>query len=338
MQNTGKFIDVLLASCSCFSSRLFRVECLVTTKTEDAYLNLGGSRYLLGCLNLCLALPVIPRLPSFTSASASGTAAATLVYGSCPQDFAFEIGVCTSLTFPFTFYDAKGQPINGVPDANGICAFPDSRCGVNAINTGGRVGNCCSAAPESVVTGGNYMFVAFAFIFIPIFFIRKYMYEVWQKHPILEETIGDGENRTPRWIKTYLLEALIKDLEMWNLGWCFCCNRSSHSNVAFYPTKFGRFKQERKCFKLKDIVNVKINYALNSGVFEAVNSLLHLGIAGTGVLVSEIASILGAIPSVLLALTNPGLDTDIELYKGCNIIAAGLDVHDITFTYWLIQV
>lgn len=91
---------------------------------------------------------------------------------------------------------------------------------------------------------------------------------------------------------------------------------------------------------VEDIVNVKINYdyALNSGDFEAVNSLLHLGIAGTGVLASGIASILGAIPSVLLALTNPGLATDIELYEGCDIIAAGLDVHDITFTYWLIQV
>ena len=48
---------------------------------------------------------------------------------------------------------------------------------------------------------------------------------------------------------------------------------------------------------VEDIVNVKINYTLNSGDFEAVNSLLHLGIAGsmlTGVLASGIASILGA--------------------------------------------
>jgi len=60
------------------------------------------------------------------------------------------------------------------------------------------------------------MFVAFAFIFIPIFFIRKYMYEVWQKHPILEETIGDGENRTPRWIKTYTF--LKPSSRIWKCG------------------------------------------------------------------------------------------------------------------------
>ncbi|KAK1734207.1 hypothetical protein QTG54_015210 [Skeletonema marinoi] len=146
-------------------------------------------------------MPVIPRLFSQLRLVTTVCSYAR-VYGSGPQaqDFAFEIGVCTSLTFPFIFYDANGQPVNGVPDANGICTFPDSSCGVSAINTdtGGRVGNCCSAAPESVVTGGNYMFLAFAFIFIPIFFIRKYLHEVWQKHPILEETIGDGENRTPR--------------------------------------------------------------------------------------------------------------------------------------------
>eukprot|EP00984_Skeletonema_dohrnii_P000584 scaffold189_cov124-Skeletonema_dohrnii-CCMP3373.AAC.5 len=277
------------------------------------------------------------------------TAAATLVYGSGPQDF-----VCTSLTFPFTFYDANGQPVNGVPDANGICTFPDSACGVNAINTGGRVGNCCSAAPESVVTGGNYMFLAFAFIFIPIFFIRKYLHEVWQKHPILEETIGDGEHRTPRWIKNTCLKPLSR---IWKCGiWV------GVFAVVVVPTQMKPSVQQnldvssrnvlqgaeaflipyKEVFQfVEDIVNVKINYALNSGDFDAVNSLLHLGIAGsmlTGVLASGIASILGAIPSVLLALTNPGLDTDIELYKGCDIIAAGLDVHDITFTYWLIQV
>mmetsp|Transcript_24160 Transcript_24160/g.41111 ORF Transcript_24160/g.41111 Transcript_24160/m.41111 type:complete len:207 (-) Transcript_24160:436-1056(-) len=174
-----------------------------------------------------------------------------------------------------------------------------------------KVVNCCSAAPESVVTGGNYMFLAFAFIFIPIFFIRKYVHEVWQEHPILEETIGDGEHRTPRWIKNTSLKPLSR---IWKCGiWV------GIFAVVVVPTQMKPSVQQnldvssrnvlqgaeaflipyKEVFQfVEDIVNVKINYTLNSGDFEAVNSLLHLGIAGsmlTGVLASGIASILGAI-------------------------------------------
>lgn len=258
---------------------------------------------------------------------------------------------CTSSSFPFTFYDANGQPVNGVSDAQGICTFPDSNCGVNSIETGGRVGNCCSPAPGSAVTGGNYMFIAFVFIFIPIFFIKMYLREVWEKHPILERTVGN--DNTPWWIKDTFLKPLER---IWKWGlWV------GIAATVVVPTQMKPSIQQnlnvssrnvlqgaeaflipyKEVFQfVEDIVNVKINYALNSGDFEAVNTLVHLGIAGsllTGVFASGLASILGAIPPVLLALTNPGLDIDIELYNGCDIVAAGLDVHDITFSYWAIQ-
>jgi len=259
---------------------------------------------------------------------------------------------CTSSSFPFTFYDANGQPVNGVSD-NGICIFPESNCGVDTIDTG-RVGNCCSPAPDSVVTGGDYMFIAFAFIFASVFFIKKYLSEVWEKHPILQETIGDGDHRTPRWIKNTFLKPF-----SWIWQWGIWVGIAALVTV---PTQMKPSVQQnlnvssrnvlqgaeaflipyKEVFQfVEDIVNVKINYALNSGDFEAANSLVHLGIAGSmlsGLFASGLASILGAIPSTLLALTNPGLDTDIDLYKGCDIVAEGLNVHDITFTYWMIQV
>jgi hypothetical protein len=259
---------------------------------------------------------------------------------------------CTSSSFPFTFYDANGQPVDGVSE-HGICIFPESNCGVDAIDTG-RVGNCCSPAPDSVVTGGNYMFIAFAFIFVPVFFIKKYLSDVWEMHPILEETIGDGDHRTPRWIKNTFLKPF-----SWIWKWGIWVGITA---LVVVPTQMKPSIQQnlnvnsrnvlqgaeaflipyKEVFQfVEDIVNVKINYALNSGDFEAVNSLVHLEIAGsllTGVFASGLASVLGAIPSVLLALTNPGIDTNVELYKGCDIVAAGLNVHDITFTYWVIQV
>lgn len=261
-----------------------------------------------------------------------------------------EVDQCSSSSFPFTFYDANGQPVNGVPDDQGICIFRDSDCGLTS--TSGRVGSCCS--PTTYVTGGNYMFIGFAFIFIPILFIKMYLREVWEKHPILNETVGN--DRTPRWIKTTFLKPLAR---IWDWGiWIgitalivvptqmkpsiqYNLNVNSRNILQGAEAFLIPF---REVFQfVEDIVNVKINYALNSGDTEAVNSLLHLGVAGsmlTGVFASGLASILGAIPSVLQALTNPGLVADMKLYPGCEIVEAGLEAqtHSLTFTYWIIQV
>jgi hypothetical protein len=196
------------------------------------------------------------------------------------------------------------------------------------------------------------MYIAFAYIFIQIYFIRKYLAEVWEKHPNLRNTVG--RDRTPRWIKTTFLKRLER---IWSWGiWI------GVAAVVVVPTQMRPSIQEQlnvsdrnilqgaeaflipytEMFQfVEDIVNVKINYAINSGDFDAVNSLVHLGLAGsilTGVLASGLASILGAIPSVLQALTNPGLARDMKLYPGCDIIAAGLDAHHLSFSYWIIQV
>ena len=117
---------------------------------------------------------------------------------------------CSSTSFPFTFYDSNGDPVNGVPTKEGLCYFPTSDCGVN---TSGRAGSCCSASAGATSTGDNFMFIAFAFVFIPIFFIKKYLREVWAKHPILKDTIG--RDRTPGWLKSPFLKPLAW---MWQFG------------------------------------------------------------------------------------------------------------------------
>ena len=119
-------------------------------------------------------------------------------------------GECSSSSFPFTFFDVHGQPVNGVPNDQGICTFPTSNCG---LDTGGRVGQCCSQAEDTVTHGGYYMYIAFAYIFIQIYFIRKYLAEVWEKHPNLRNTVG--RDMTPRWIKTTFLKHLER---IWSWG------------------------------------------------------------------------------------------------------------------------
>jgi hypothetical protein len=57
-----------------------------------------------------------------------------------------------------------------------------------------------------------------------------------------------------------------------------------------------------------------------------------------GLLASGIASILGAIPAVLQALTNPGLESDLLLYPGCDIIEAAAETQDLVYSYWMIEV
>ncbi|KAL7528201.1 hypothetical protein ACHAWF_002479 [Thalassiosira exigua] len=259
---------------------------------------------------------------------------------------------CSPSPFPFTFYDAAGQTINGTLDDNGICYFPGSNCGMNAI-TGKGPHNCCVAtgAPGTIETGGNYMYIALALILIPVWFIHRWTDAVQEKHPALKETIG--RDRTPSWIKNGPLKFLAGP---WDYGIYAGIvamvvvptqmkpSVQYHFNVGSRNVLQGAeafLIPYKEIFQfIEDIVNIKIQYALNAGDRAAVNSLLHLGIAGsliTGVFASGLASILGAIPSVLMALTNPGLATDMELYPGCDIVAAEQDTYELKSTYWFIE-
>lgn len=69
--------------------------------------------------------------------------------------------------------------------------------------------------------------------------------------------------------------------------------------------------------------------------------LVHAGMAGsflTGLLAAGFATILGVIPSVLRALTNPGFANDLALYPGCEIISATGEQYTKILWYWLVEV
>jgi len=88
---------------------------------------------------------------------------------------------------------------------------------------------------------------------------------------------------------------------------------------------------------IEDIVLVKVNYAIGSGNKVLTNQLVHAGIAGsfgTGLIAAVLATILGVIPPVLHALTNPGLQNDEKLYPGCEFIS---NSRTGIVPYWLFE-
>lgn len=197
------------------------------------------------------------------------------------------------------------------------------------------------------------MFIAFAFIFLQQFFVRKYFYGIYEKDPTLLENVRF--DRTPAWLKN---NCILKHFAcVWKWGvWV------GVAAMVTIPTFIKPSVQEhlrvssrnalqsaeaflipyKEIFQfVEDIVNVKINYALTNGDLEGANKLVHLGIAASilsGLFASAVASILGAIPPVLRALTNPGLKNDLTLYPGCNIIEDTGDDNDVLLPYWMIEV
>jgi hypothetical protein len=96
---------------------------------------------------------------------------------------------CTSDSFPFIFYDEAGDPVDGVVNDNGICMFPNSVCGEGSPG-------CCE--PKPYTTGAYYMFIAFAVIFVPKFFIHLYFKEIHERDPTLIEDVKFDSK--PRWM------------------------------------------------------------------------------------------------------------------------------------------
>ena len=254
--------------------------------------------------------------------------------------------ICSSETFPFIFYDSNQQPVDGTP-IDGICTFPNSDCGVNSSN---NIDQCCK--PRSVVTGTNYMFIAFSLIFIPQFFIHKYFHAIYKKDPTLLDNVNF--DNIPTWITN---NRILKYLS-WVWGWGIwvavaalvavptIMKPSIQANLVVTSRNVLQSAEAflipyKEIFKfVEDIVNVKINYALSSGDLAGANTLVHLGIAGsilTGLFASLLASILGVIPPVLTALTNPGIKNDMEIYSGCDIIEEGAS-ETLIIPYWFIEV
>jgi hypothetical protein len=196
------------------------------------------------------------------------------------------------------------------------------------------------------------MFIAFALIFLPQRFVHKYFQQIYERDPSLLDNVQS--NKRPTWLLRWPLSHLawIYDWGIW-VGVTVLIvtptvmkpsiqeelNVSARTVLQSAEAFLSAYKEIFQF--VEDIINIKINYALSSGDLHAANELVHLGIAGsifTGLLASFIATVLGAIPPVLQALTNPGYQSDLELYPGCTIIEDEADTHHLILRYWMIEI
>jgi hypothetical protein len=247
--------------------------------------------------------------------------------------------VCSNASFPFTFYNVNRSVETGVFNDDGLCIFPTANCGSDVA-----IQDCCQALPELTITGSNYMFIAFAFILIPIVY-AKYL----AKTP--EERDADKHNRIPDWVKR-IPSRLFQKLFTYGLPVYITAQ-------VMVPIYMRQSLQERldvssrntliaaeafivpysAIFQfIEDIVLVRVNYALASGNKPLTNNLVHAGMVGsfaTGFLAATLATILGVIPPVLQGLTNPGLSNDLSLYPDCDFVTDG---NSNVLPYWLMKV
>jgi len=97
------------------------------------------------------------------------------------------------------FYSADGSTVDGVLGSDGLCTFPEANCGPDVA-----VYSCCQAKDAYKQEGGNYMFIAFAVIFIPILYLKYFSKSAEERAAAAESE----EERTPSWVKHIPLRSL----------------------------------------------------------------------------------------------------------------------------------
>lgn len=268
---------------------------------------------------------------------------------------------CTIGQFPFDFLGSDRNPVDGVLNAQGQCIFPAAQCDLES-----SVDACCKAKPEAAATGSNYMFFGFLVTFIPYMYLR---HERSKRRAAAAEAASgkkednktaakDGEEKeedknmdVPSWVKRLPCSGFLVPLFTMGL-WIQITMQIlipilmrnslqakldvSSRNALIAAEAFLIPYREILQF-IEDIVLVRVNYALARGDKDLTNRLVHAGMVGsfgTGVVAAVIATILGVIPAALEAVTNPGVERDMELYPGCDLIGD----NDNVLPYWLMEV
>lgn len=253
---------------------------------------------------------------------------------------------CSIESFPFEFYGTNGSVVAGKSGANGQCIFPSSNCGVDT-----SIRECCQAKQSVSETGGNFMFIAFAIIFLPYFYLMYNRHQAIKKGYISR---GDGDKKSvPSWIANFpILPGVFARL--FNAGLSLYVSslvivpifmrqsiqreltvgdRNAVIAVEAFLVPYNEIFQF-----VEDIILVRVSYALGAGDHALTNRLVHMGLLGclfVGTSAALLATVLGVIPASLSALTDPGAANDAQLYPGCDLIEES-STH--VLPYWLIEV
>ena len=274
---------------------------------------------------------------------------------------------CSVNNFPFDFLGPDGTQVNGTLNEQGQCIFPAAQCALDLA-----VDGCCKAKPEVAATGSDYMFLAFLVIFVPYFYLRfrgskaraASRNNQQDKDGANQDNANDDEGRlgtddkearrgpgsVPSWVKKLpcvffvplfamglwvqiTMQILIPILMRSSLqSKLDVASRNALIAAEAFLIPYGEIFQF-----IEDIVLVRVNYALGRGDKELTNQLVHAGIVGslgTGLIAALIATIIGLIPPALEAVTNPGIENDMELFPGCDLIVN----NDNVLPYWMMEV
>ena len=185
--------------------------------------------------------------------------------------------------FPFQFFASNGTAIRGEIGSEGYCIFPDANCGLDS-----SIEDCCQAKDGLAETGSEYMYIAFAFIFLPYIYLNRFA--DW------EDTGSPYEERDssglPPWVKKVPGLSCIFSLGLWvsitlqimvpifMKGSIQAKLDVSSRNALIAGEAFIVPYKEIFQF-IEDIVLVRVNYAMARGQKERTNQLVHAGIAGT---------------------------------------------------------
>lgn len=253
-----------------------------------------------------------------------------------------DTSICDAGTFPFYYYDADHNYVNGTFDNNGECIFPDANCGPNLLTK-----DCCDANKSE--TSYPQIFLALAILsFIPFVYMK-----CSKSAEELEEFEKEKQTNKPKFLaKMGRLEYPLTKL--FNLGLTvfiaaaialeIMLNRSYQANMAVnernalmsvlvFMSPFDEIFQF-----IEDIVMVKMMYALGRGDKRMTNKLVHTGIVGS-ILAGIIAGIIGTIIIFIQPardfFASPGLENSILLYPDCEFIG-NFDSYNI-LPLWLLK-
>jgi hypothetical protein len=262
------------------------------------------------------------------------------------------MSTCSSADFPFVFYDANKELVNGTLLDDGTCVFFDGNCDPSIPTK-----ECCDFNLDVFTgTGGSFMHIANAFIYFPLFWGTTALYKSMSGEE-REVYAAEEEERNPkfitesRWLPNFLKSIL---LAVWNMGLIgnivasivisIFLKQSEQENMSVLERNSLAASEAfmdpyyRIFSFIEEIIMIRVSYAMVKGDKKLTDRLIHMGLAGVviaGTLAGIIGTLLGVFDKSLAALTIPGMANDMALYPGCSFISS-VDT-DRILPYWLME-